>query len=149
VVASCVPVVAQSEPVILTIDGAIAGGQPVDFTRADLIALGSSVSTTSTPWTEGASTFEGIAMSKLLAEVGAAGSIAEVMALNNYRTSIPVSDFADYPVILAWQQDGALLTVRNKGPLFVIYPFDSSPELAEDIYYARSAWQVRSITIAN
>lgn len=141
------PVFAQSEPIILTIDGEIAGGHPVNFTRSELIALGSGTITTSTPWSEGTPTFEGVPMSVLLADVGATGSTAEVLALNNYKTAIPVSDFSEYPVILALKQDDNFLSVRNKGPLFIIYPFDDSPELAADIYYSRAAWQVRSITI--
>lgn len=149
VVSSSVPSFAQTEPVILTIDGEVAGGQPVNFTRSELIALGSSAVTTSTPWSDGTPTFEGVPMSVLLAEVGATGSVAEVLALNNYKTSIPVSDFVDYPVILALKRDGEFLSVRDKGPLFVIYPFDASSELAADIYYSRAAWQVRKITITN
>ena len=43
--------------------------------------------------------------------------------------------------------DGAYMTVRNKGPLFVIYPFDAVPALQTELYYSRAAWQVRSITI--
>ena len=86
-------------------------------------------------------------MSALLEHVGATGEVAEVLALNDYRTTIPVSDFMDYPVILALKQDGEYMSVRNKGPLFIIYPFDDFDELQADIYYSRSAWQVRRITI--
>jgi len=39
------------------------------------------------------------------------------------------------------------MSVRDKGPLFVIYPFDSKAELKSEQYYSRAAWQVRSITI--
>ncbi|MFN4210077.1 MAG: molybdopterin-dependent oxidoreductase [Devosia sp.] len=138
---------AQSEPVILTIDGAISGGVPVDMTRTQLEALGSASVATSTPWHEGAPQFEGVPMSALLEHVGATGEVAEVLALNDYRTTIPVSDFMDYPVILALKQDGEYMSVRNKGPLFIIYPFDDFDELQADIYYSRSAWQVRRITI--
>ena len=90
--------------------------------------------------------FEGVPMSSLLAHVGATGDMAEVLALNNYRTTIPIADFSAYPVLLALKQDGQYMTVRNKGPLFIIYPFDEFPELRADLYYSRSAWQVRSIT---
>ena len=138
---------AQSDPVILTIDGKIAGGVPLDFTSAQLEAIGSASVVTSTPWHEGTPTFEGVSMDALLAHVGATGDVAEVLALNNYRTTIPLEDFAEYPVLLALKQDGEYMTVRNKGPLFIIYPFDDFDELRTDLYYSRSAWQVRSITI--
>ena len=138
---------AQSEPVILTVDGKIAGGVPLDFTSSQLETLGSATVATSTPWHDGKPAFEGIPMEALLAHVGATGEVAEVLALNNYRTTIPLEDFSEYPVLLALQQDGEYMTVRNKGPLFIIYPFDDFDELRTDLYYSRSAWQVRSITI--
>ena len=138
---------AQSDPIILTIDGKIAGGVPLDFTSSQLEAIGAATVTTSTPWHEGAPSFEGVSMSALLAHVGATGEVAEVLALNNYRTTIPLADFSEYPVLLALQQDGEYMTVRNKGPLFIIYPFDDFDELRTDLYYSRSAWQVRSISI--
>lgn len=138
---------AQSDPVILTIDGNITGGVPLDFTSSELEALGSATVVTSTPWHDGKPAFEGVPMEALLAHVGATGDVAEVLALNNYRTTIPLADFSEYPVLLALQQDGEYMTVRNKGPLFIIYPFDDFDELRTDLYYSRSAWQVRSITI--
>lgn len=138
---------AQVEPTILTIDGAIAGGVPVELTRSQLEAIGAGWITTTTPWHEGAPQFDGVPMSALLEHVGATGEMADVVALNDYRTSIPVSDFTQYPVILALKQDGEYMSVRNKGPMFIIYPFDDFDELRADIYYSRSAWQVRRITI--
>ncbi|MCC2664519.1 MAG: oxidoreductase, partial [Geminicoccaceae bacterium] len=45
-----------------------------------------------------------------------------------------------YPVILALKRDGAYMPVRDKGPLFIVYPYDSSPELKHQNYYSRSAW---------
>lgn len=39
------------------------------------------------------------------------------------------------------------MPVRDRGPLFVIYPFDSQSELRNAIYYSRSAWQLRSIEV--
>ncbi|SHF02692.1 molybdopterin-dependent oxidoreductase [Devosia limi] len=141
------PAYAQSEPVILTIDGAIEGGKPVDFTMSQLEALGTATIVTSTPWTEGTPTFDGVPMRVLLEHVGAKGETAEVLALNNYQTSVPVIDFTTYPVILATKMDGEYMTVRNKGPLFIMYPFDAVPELQAEIYLSRAAWQVRTITI--
>jgi hypothetical protein len=39
------------------------------------------------------------------------------------------------------------MAVRDKGPLFVIYPFDARPELRGAVYYSRSAWQLRTIDV--
>jgi hypothetical protein len=37
--------------------------------------------------------------------------------------------------------------VRTKGPLFIVYPFDSKAELQSSKFYARSAWQLKSMDI--
>ena len=58
-----------------------------------------------------------------------------------------MEDFANYPVILATRLDGAEMSVRDKGPIFVIYPFDDAPELNNETYFGRSAWQVKSIEV--
>ncbi|MDU1358477.1 MAG: oxidoreductase, partial [Citrobacter freundii] len=39
------------------------------------------------------------------------------------------------------------MRIRDKGPLFIVYPYDSMPELNNQIYYSRSAWQVSSMDI--
>lgn len=133
--------------VALTVDGQIEGGKPVDFSISELEELGTREIKTSTPWHDGIVTFEGVPLARLMEHVKATGNTAAVLALNNYSTAVPLSDFVDYGVILATRQDGAYMSVSEKGPLFVIYPFDDFHELNSELYYSRSAWQVRSITV--
>lgn len=138
---------AGSGDVVLTIDGGVAGGKAVELTVADLEALGTATIRTGTPWDDHVVTFEGVPMSALMEEVGAEGEDLVIVALNNYRTEVPLADFATYDVILALKKDGAYMPVSDKGPLFVVYPFDAHPELKTELYYGRSAWQVRSMTV--
>ena len=137
----------DADAVVLTIDGKIEGADARDFSIRDLEALGMSSFETTTPWHDGKVKFEGVPLKRLMEKVGASGDIAAVLALNNYRSEIPLSDFTDYPAILALKKDGEYMPVSDKGPLFIIYPFDASKELKSEVYYSRSAWQVRSITI--
>ena len=48
----------------------------------------------------------------------------------------------EWQVLLALKRNGAYMPVRDKGPLFIVYPYDSSPELKHQKYYSRSAWPV-------
>lgn len=73
------------------------------------------------------------------------GTIADVSAIDNYRIDVPVEDARNYDVILATQIDGQKLRVRDRGPVWVIYPLKDNPELATPIFEARSAWQVATI----
>lgn len=139
----------QGDP-ILEVSGKIsntnAPGKAV-FDRASFEALGLETIKTSTPWHTGQVTFEGVPLDKLMRAVGAQGKNVRMVALNDYAAIVPVEDFAKYGVILALKRDGQYMPVRDKGPLFVIYPYDSAPELKSQVYYARSVWQVKSMEV--
>jgi len=135
---------------ILTITGKIDVTNKdgtAQFDRAMLEALGLDTIETTTPWYEGKVKFEGVSLDKLMKQVGAKGERVSVIALNDYATEIPIADFAKYNVILAIKRDGEYMPVRDKGPLFIVYPYDSNPELKSQTYYARSAWQVAKIEV--
>ena len=68
-------------------------------------------------------------------------------ALNDYETRIPVSDFMQFNVLLAIKRNGHYMPVSDKGPLFIVYPYDSNPELKTQKYYSRSAWQLASLEV--
>ena len=136
--------------VILTVSGRIAVTNEADtarFDRAMLEGLGLASFTTVTPWYDGPVTFEGVPMAKLLQRLGAQGETVRAIALNDYSTEIPIADFAQHGVLLALKRDGNYLTVRDKGPLFIVYPYDSDPALKSPRYYGRSAWQVARLVV--
>jgi hypothetical protein len=60
---------------------------------------------------------------------------------------MPSDDTRRHNVLLARLIDDKPIPVREKGPLFVIYPFDSDPSLRTPLYYSRSVWQVKSIDV--
>lgn len=135
------------EPIILSISIAHGNGRKIDLSRADLEKLSPAVIRTRTPWHDGVQVFEGVKLAELLAHVRATGKVLNVVALNGYRTQIPITDADVHGPILAYRRNGEFMSVRDKGPLFVIYPFDDDPVLRSETYLSRSAWQVRSIGI--
>ena len=114
---------------------------------ASLEKLGTVSFQTTSPWYNGRTTFTGISLQKLMDYVGAKGTVVKITALNDYTTVIPLSDFKKYNVILALKVNGEYMRIRDKGPLFVVYPYDSLPELNTQIYYSRSAWQISKMDI--
>jgi hypothetical protein len=48
---------------------------------------------------------------------------------------------------MASRIDGKPIPVREKGPLFFRYPYESSATLRSSVYYERSIWQLKSIHI--
>jgi hypothetical protein len=39
------------------------------------------------------------------------------------------------------------MRIREKGPLFIVYPFDTKAELRSELYYNRAAWQLHRLQI--
>jgi hypothetical protein len=135
---------------ILSISGKIAVTNKdgaAQFDRTMLEALGMESFETTTPWYTGLVRFEGVPLRKLMQTVGASGDRVAVVALNDYTSEIPASDFSQFNVILALKRDGEYMPVRDKGPLFVVYPYDSKPELKAQKYYSRSVWQVAKLIV--
>ena len=141
---------APAGEVILTVSGRISAtnaGATATYDMAMLDALPKRATVTETPWTKGVVTFEGPLGAALLDQVGAEGSMLKIVALNDYAVEVPVEDFRKWPVILATRKDGKAMPVRDKGPVFVIYPFDLDRALYNEKIFSRSAWQVKSIEV--
>lgn len=135
---------------ILTVSGKIRNfnaGDTAVLDRAMLESLGTKSIETLTPWYDQKARFEGPLMTRILDYVGAYGDRVMALALNDYATEIPISDFTRFGTILAMKRDDVYLNVREKGPLFVVYPYDSDSELRQQKYYGRSAWQVAQLIV--
>ena len=91
--------------------------------------------------------FEGVPLGRLLDRLGASGSRLIVVALNDYSAELPIEDVRRYDVILALRQNGEYMPVQNRGPLFIVYNFDSDPDLKNQKFYSRSVWQVARLEV--
>ena len=140
----------EGQPV-LTLTGNISVTNQGDawvFDREMLEALPQAKIITETPWYDEVSEFEGPLGSAILEAVGASSSDnLRIIALNDYSAVVPASDFIEHGVILAMKLNGEVLRVRDKGPLFLVYPFDADPALKTEVYYNRSVWQIKAIEI--
>ena len=136
---------APAGPVVLTVS---SKQSRTDFDMARLERLPQRSISTETPWYSAARTFSGPLLREVLAAANATGSSARLVALNDYRVEMPLADAQRYDVILARLLDGKPMSVREKGPLFVMYPFDSQPQLRNAVYFSRCIWQLRSIEVA-
>lgn len=137
-------------PVILVVSGKVEQtnvGDEAHFDKAMLEELAQHETVSQTPWYDGVVRFSGPLGRAVLDAAGAHGERMRVAALNDYAATIPISDFEDYDVILAMQANGQTLRIRDHGPLFVIYPFDTHPELLNEEILVRSVWQVNRIDV--
>jgi len=137
-------------PALLRISGLVTQPnmqQQAVFDMAMLQALPQHSFTTQTPWYAEPVKFTGPLLRDVLAAAGAKGEGITAIALNDYRTEIPFSDALKYDLIIATLMNDQPMPVREKGPLFLVYPFDSKAELQAATFYNRSAWQLRALQI--
>jgi hypothetical protein len=136
--------------VLLSIGGRIQRtnqGERAALDMAMLEALAQRSFTTKTPWFKQPRKFTGPLLRDVLSLVGAQGTTLRIAALNDYRIDVPSDDARRFDVVLARLLDDTPITVREKGPLFMIYPFDSDAALRNPLYYSRSVWQLKSIDV--
>lgn len=135
---------------ILSISGNI-GATTTKELQIDIAMLESLPKTTiktSTPWTEGVASFEGVKLRDLLDAAQAKGANLKAVALNDYAVELPVSD-AELGAIVAFRLNGAEMSIRDKGPLWIVYPFDDRPELKSETIYSRCIWQLKSLIVSD
>lgn len=139
-----------TERIILTVSGSITNTNRADsalFDRKMLSQLPQKSITTRTPWSEGKHTYTGFSPEEFFKLIGIQGDNLSLTALNDYTVEIPVVDFVSVGAIFATHMDGVPMTIRNKGPIMVIYPFDDNPKLKIETYFGRSIWQVTEMTV--
>lgn len=138
-----------SGDIVLTIDGLIgienAPGQ-ADFDLDMLRAMPAVKIRTSTPWTEGPVEFEGVLAETVFKAVDAKGKTIKAAALNDYIADVDVNTVIAAGAILAYRVNGEDISVRDKGPLWIMFPFDEKPELKSEPIYSQSVWQLRKLT---
>ena len=136
--------------VILTISGKLAnhnGHGEMRFDREMLEKLGMHELETRSFSSSKRAKWSGVLMRDLLAYVGAKGKQVDVIALDNYRMTIPRSDFDTYDVIVALKRNGKALSIRTRGPTRIIYPYDQHEELRNHDHGMRLVWQLKRLMV--
>lgn len=145
---SAAPLETPKGPVLLTVTGKLGvtdAGGAASFDAAMLAALPRTSFETTTIWTHGVQSFSGVELRTLLDRLGITDGTLKITAINDYSVQIPVSEITAGGALLADMRDGKPMTVRNKGPLWLVYPYDSAPEFRNEIAYSRSVWQIDRI----
>ena len=128
---------ARAEGVILTVT---IGGETKTYDRQALESLGLETIKTATIWTEGVQEFQGVPLYLLTDAIGAETGTLLATAINDYTVEIPLSDATEGGPILAMRMNGEIMSLRDKGPLWVIYPYDQNAAYRSEVTYSRSIW---------
>ena len=137
--------------VILTVSGDIQQtnvGDTAQFDMDMLKAMDAETFVTTTIWTDGDQTFTGVPLNALLDAVGVDSGTLSASAINDYTVEIPVEDETTSQAIVAYMNNGEIMSVRDKGPLWIVYPYDSDDSLRAEVVFSRSIWQLDRIKVA-
>jgi hypothetical protein len=105
--------------------------------------------TTTTIWTDENIVFSGVPLRALLTHLDLDGETIELVALNDYAVSMPIDAIEDNVPIIATRMNGETMSVRDKGPYWIVYPYDSNPVYQTETVYARSIWQLNRLNVVD
>ena len=120
----------------------------IDFSREELSQLEQLSITTGNDFIDNVADFRGPSAHAVVDMIAHAGSSrVRMIAKNEYFVEIDIAELHKYGAILALEMDGKPLSRRNKGPIWLMYPLDSYPELQDSVYNSRLIWQLRTIEL--
>lgn len=124
-------------------------GAVIGFTIDDLRALPLTEFETSTVWTQGADTYTGVLLLDLLYHIGHTTVRGAVMvrALDGYSAQVEADLITAEAPLLSFLRNGTPMSVRDQGPIWLIFPYDNNPAFRTESIYAKSVWQVRSLEV--
>lgn len=125
-----------------------AEGNPVArFDLESLTLLPQTTIETTTEWTKGPQIFEGVLLRDFLRLLEASGENIRVLALNDYESTIPITDADNYDVLLALRRNGEFMRVRDKGPIWIIYPLKELDPHLMSTFNLKMVWQLAKIFV--
>jgi len=146
-----IPAQQKQERTVLTISWADSHATPIKFSLVALEKLEHKKLVMELPPNFGLSgkhEWSGVPLRSVLAAAKATHfSTLRVVALDGYQVSIPAEDLVRYDPLLAYQRDGQYIAIRDRGPLFLVYPFDQYPELQKVLFMNRTIWQASTIIL--
>ena len=145
-VAMALPALARDE-VLLTLTR--PDGSEVALDRAALSDIQQDEFTTSTIWTDGPQTFRGVRLATLLEHVGVEGAQLQLVAANGYRVERDLEGMLAEDALIALERNGRQMSLREKGPVWLVYNYDSDTRLQTEVIYANSIWQLDRIEVTD
>jgi hypothetical protein len=133
-----------AQPVLSVTNGRTgAENRTVQFSMRQLLAFEQHEVLTANDFVEGKKLFSGPLARDIVkrADMGPATMVL-MTAANDYTVQVPLTEFYDYDVILALSMEGRKFTLRDKGPIWLIYPMSDFAELRDPFYNHHLIWQL-------
>lgn len=135
--------------VLLTVSGAIKVTnvpEGAQFDRAMLRALDWKQYETFNSITNGIEQFSGPTIASLMAAVQAEGGAFHAVAADDYAVEISIAEAQRAGAILALEHNGKKMSLRDRGPIWVIFP-QSKSQADSFTYHPQMIWQLVAIEV--
>ena len=144
------PLGARAEGAILTLHNhSMPGGQnSIAVSKSDLESLAQRIIKTSNDYVDGVAEFRGPSVQDVISLIGRSSARqARMISTNRYEVEIELAELDRFGAILAMEMNGEPLTLRDKGPIWLMYPMDSYAELSDRGFNSRLVWQLEQIEL--
>lgn len=121
------------------------------YSIQSLTELSKTEYTTSTVWTESLDRFSGVLLWDMLAHLGVDpegwnGQIT-LEAIDGYSATLGPAHVDQTAPLLAILRNGRPMPLRERGPFWLIFPYDAEPAFRNETIYALSVWQIAQMSI--
>lgn len=144
------PYATRADETLLVLRNPALGGArgELRFTRADLEARTWHTIETSNEFISGVGVFRGPLLADVVSLIGRAGAKkARLVAANQFYSEVEIAEFSAFDAILAMEMNGRALSLRDFGPIWVMYPIDDHSELQDSRFNNRLVWQLQVIEL--
>ncbi|GAA0846241.1 molybdopterin-dependent oxidoreductase [Marinobacter szutsaonensis] len=142
--ATFLPVIAQAAPELVV----RSGSKVLVLDRDELETFPQTTVTTSSPYYDGTVEFTGPTLKRVLDTFGLGDQTQLTFrALNDYQVKGTLAELLDLDAIIATRMDGRSMSVRNRGPFWIILPLSERPELDHGDYHRFMVWQLDQIEL--
>ena len=124
------------------------GSQSLVLDRAELEAFPQTTIATTSPYFDGVAEFTGPSLSRVLESFDLSGNTRIVLrALNDYRVDGSLKELLAMDPIVATRMDSEPMSVRDRGPFWLMLPLSDRPELDEQEFHRFMIWQLEGIDL--
>lgn len=124
------------------------GAQTMVMDRTELEALPQTVIQTISPYFEGKVEFSGPTLEQVIQRFDPSEETAITMVgLNDYQVSGGLEDLLAMDAVIATRRNGDTMSVRQRGPFWVILPLSDRPDLDQEDYHRFMVWQLNRIEL--
>lgn len=138
--------VALAEEAILTVNS-VVDGRSVSFTYEELLALPQTEFRTGTIWTSDVDSYAGPSLVAVLDAAEMPLDNLRIYAINDYNVELPTDRISADAPVLALQVNGRPFSIREKGPIWLLFPFDDDDSYRTEDHFALSVWQLQQIDV--